>query len=163
MIHLRPTNDPAADAQALLSAQAGTASRAALRWLDARALLFGVLATMGSLLSIALGNDLALGAGIVAVAGAFAATTAIGACSAAAAARIAGVLSAKAGLPPAGRIAARYALSVWVALLLATTVVLRAVFTDGIERWTVVAALAGFVLVAAVGIAMADVSRRRRS
>ena len=166
MIHLRPSNDPAVDTRALLGARAGSASRTALRWLDARALLFGVLATMGSLLSIALGNDLALGAGIVALAGAFAATAAVGACAPAASGRIATALSARAGLAPTGRVAARYAQSVWVALLLATSVVLRAVFTDGIERWTVVAALAAFVLVAAVGITItitiADVSRRRR-
>jgi hypothetical protein len=162
MIHIRPTHDEAG-AGALLTGDAGGGPRHAFHRLDARALLFGVLATMGSLLSIALGNDIAMGAGVTAVAGAFAATTVVGAFSAALAARVAASLAVRTGVAAEGRVAPRYAMSVWVAALLATALVLRAVFTGGVERWTVVAAGLSFVLVSAAGIVVVDAVRRRRA
>jgi hypothetical protein len=155
MIHLRSTQSPTSGIEAVAGAP-----RSVLRWLDARALLFGVLATMGSLLSIALGNDLSMGASVRAVAGAFVVTTAVGALAAAVADRVAASLATRAALPAGCRVAGRYARSLWFASLLATGVVLRAVFTDRVERWTLVVAAAGFVLVAALGIITADARRR---
>ncbi len=169
MIHTRGTPERSAAVRALVDRESVDEHPSSglpfpvVRWVDARALLFGVLTTMGSLLSIAVRNDLALGVGVATVAAAFIVTTAVGALAAAASSAVALSLAGRAGLPAKGRVAARYGRSVWVAALLASAFVLRAVFTDRIERWTLVAAVAGFVIVAALGIAVVDARRRRPS
>lgn len=167
MIHTRGTPERSAAVRALLDGESVDEHPACglpfpvLRWVDARALLFGVLTTMGSLLSIAIRNDLALGVGVATVAAAFIVTTMVGALAAAGSSAVALSLAGRAGLPANGRVAVRYGRSVWLAALLASAFALRAVFTDRIERWTLVAAIAGFVVVAALGIAVVDARRRR--